>query len=333
MKYPLHDAILRADVGGVREALDQGADPEQLIREDRNWYDRKSPLELALHVQDPVKQWAITSLLVGAGVCDYETCPWDWDRPYEEAHASNQHGFLKAVKDTPRYRMFARKMEGDLWKACENRSMKDIQRLLERGVDPNAEIPVKSGRKVATSTPLEAGLLAADVFDLLVSRGAILPSDPARQVAMIGEAARGGRIEILERLERMGATRHLGGKVPGPSPLFQAAIGARPEAIDWLLERGVSPNKTGRAKVSPIDGVLAADVGLENKIALGKQLIDAGAKPVFAETRWRCEYDHREPFIAGMKQYALDRIAQESRPDDLASPEEALSRRGRGRFM
>lgn len=333
MKYPLHDAILRADVGGVREALDQGADPEQLIREDRNWYDRKSPLELALHVQDPVKQWAITSLLVGAGVCDYETYSWDWDRPYEEAHTNNQHGFLKAVKDTPRYRMFARKMESELWKACEGRSMKDIQRLLDRGVDPNAEVPVKAGRKEKTNTPLEAGFLSAEVFDLLVGRGATLPTNAARQAAMIGKAAQCGRIEILERLERMGATRHLGGKVPGPSPMFLAALGGQPEAIAWLLERGVSPNKSGRARVSPIDGVLAAGAGLEYKIALGKQLIDAGAKPVFAETRWKCEYDHREAFIAQMKQYALDRIAQQSRPDDLASTEQGLSRRGRGGFM
>lgn len=342
MRYPLHDAILREDVDAVRLAIANGSDPEEPLRDDRSWYNTKTPLDLAAAMQDTDKQGVVTMLLVEAGVCDYEHSHFDWKRPFATAHAGQKTAFLDAVRATPAFQKWERvhrsECEVALWKACEVGDQVKVKGLLERGTNPNAEIPVKDGRKIITSTPLEA-TISPEVFDLLVAHGATLPTDPARQSRMMVMPARFGVLGVLDRLDQMGVSAQLGQvKTGGNEPLWVAAHHGQKEAVDWLLAHGADPNgvtKQGRTRTVPLDAVLAsARLSLDDKISLGQRLIDAGAKPELSDTRWRWEDNHRGPFLAAMKQHRLAGMAQTTRKElDLATPDEYMERRSRGRFM
>lgn len=346
MKYPLHDAIVREDVDAARLAIANGADPYVPVRDTSSWYNNKTPLDLAANMEDPEKQGVVTGLLVELGVCDYGNSHYDWKRPFNTAHAEKKTAFIDAVRDTPAYQAWeehkARADVQALWKNSEAGNQKDVKRLLEEGVNPNAEIPVKYGRKTITSTPLEAAA-SPEVFDLLVAHGATLPTDPTRQTRMMLLPARYGALALLDRMDRMGVSDHLGqAKTGGNDPLWVAAVYGQKDAVDWLLAHGADPNgvsKQGKTRTIPLDAVLASKYfSIDDKISLGQRLIDAGAKPEISDTRWKWEGDHRGPFLAALKQHQLGRLAQTTRKDldladDLADVEEVQARQTRGRFM
>lgn len=345
MKYPLHDAICHEDLDAVSKALVDLNDPEELILDRASLWHNKRPLDLAAEMNASGKQMIVTKLLVKFGVCDEGNTHPNWERPFITAQQNNKWAFLDTVKDTGAYQRFIveerMRKEGLLWDSCKSGQNVNVKLLLDQGVDPNAEVPVKSGRKSIRSTPLETSCnhLNVETFDLLVGRGAKLPVDPKRRVEMMRFPARFGKVELLERLDRMGATQQLGKpKNNGNLPLWEALYGGQAETMDWLLAHGADPNgvsKHGKTKTVPLDAVLASgQMNIEQKIALGERLVGAGAKPDLTGTRWKYEYGERDEFLAAMKRKALaSSVVHVERASDLADPEEVRARRTRGRAM
>ncbi|WP_146260359.1 ankyrin repeat domain-containing protein [Stenotrophomonas maltophilia] len=228
----------------------------------------------------------------------------------------------------------------DLYRFVSMGFTHQVKQLLDEGHDPNVPVQVKVGRKIEIQLPIEPACSQSDseIFIALIKAGAVILPDPQRRNRMLERAAMVGNIPLLNILHSRGLTAELkNAKQGGNAPLVGAITQGKKEAAVWLLDHGADPNgkmKAGKYKVTPLDSVLSSGkMYLHDKKVLVQLLVDRGATPAFQDIPWKYELDHRGQLLAHIRKEQLMTIAHASRPNDLASPEEAQARRGRGRFM
>lgn len=242
---------------------------------------------------------------------------------------------VEAMKETQQA-----KLSSQLYKAVGDDDAQAVHEILGQGADANRAVPIKSRKKNELARPIEEAR-SPEVFELLVDSGAVVPSDPRTQLSMLANAADEGRIDMLNHLHEQGFTAHLSSTRykyhPLEShPLGSSIINGHTEAAKWLLDHGADPNgpvKLGRNSVRPMDlAFLTPKVDHDTKLEIGKMLVDAGANPQLCQVKPIYE-DDRMKFQSAMRVHSLTKIAQRSTLEDLATPEEALAARKRGRMM
>lgn len=244
---------------------------------------------------------------------------------------------VEAMKETQQA-----KLSSQLYKAVGDDDAQAVREILDQGADANCAVPIKSRKKNEQAQPIEEAR-SPEVFELLVGSGAVVPSDPRTQLSMLANAAGEGRIDMLNHLHEQGFTVHLSSNRYKHHPLESHPLGAsiingHTEAAKWLLDHGADPNgpvKLGRNSepVRPMDlAFLTPKVDHDTKLEIGRMLVDAGANPQLCQVNSIYE-DDRMRFQSAMRVHALTKLAQQNRQEDLATPEEALAARKRGRMM
>lgn len=243
---------------------------------------------------------------------------------------------VEAMKETHQA-----KLSSQLYKAVGDDDAQAVREILDQGADANRAVPIKSRKKNEQAQPIEEAR-SPEVFELLVGSGAVVPSDPRTQLYMLANAAREGRIDMLNHLHEQGFTTHLSSNRYKHHPLESHPLGAsitegQVEAAKWLLDHGADPNcpvKLDRhLELRPMDmAFLMHKVDRDPKLEIGKMLVDAGANPQLCQVNSIYE-DDRMRFQSAMRVHALTKVAQQTRQEELATPEEALAARKRGRMM
>ena len=260
-----------------------------------------------------------------------------------------------------------------LYRAVQYREHAKVDALLKGGADVNAEIPsqVEQFRddEPYTAIPDEPGqtaiMLAArmgdrPLFDRLKDAGASM--DGVLHAAVIGEKeaawkkdARMGpfyphepmvapllaegldpnatcdaQFHLYERYNGMGGVGQGGaGYTPlhlcVDSPSIYNAYGL--DSARALLKAGANPNAQDVAGEAPLH--------LVENAQMAEVLIEGGADYRLKNHDGQTPQDtvHNAATKALYRQRDLHAVAEQTRGEDLASPEEALSRRSRGRFM
>jgi ankyrin repeat protein len=152
----------------------------------------------------------------------------------------------------------------DFFKAIELDDVSGVQRLLERGMDPDTRDP---RGQLALYVALREGSLR--VADVLLSHPGLhvdLPNAVGETPLMM--AALRGQFEIAQRLYARGATVER----PGWTPLHYAASGPSLDLLRWLLELRAPINARSPDGTTPL--MLAAGYGL---IDATDELLQRGA--------------------------------------------------------
>jgi hypothetical protein len=154
----------------------------------------------------------------------------------------------------------------DFVKAVEQNDASVVQRLLQRGMDPNTRD--EHGQPALTlalrgeAFPVAEALLASPQLDVNATNAA--GETPLMMAALKGQTAWIAR--LLERGARL--------QQPGWSPVLYAASGPEPKALALLLDKGAPVNARSPNGSTPL--MMAARYGSEQSVDL---LLARGADP------------------------------------------------------
>lgn len=241
------------------------------------------------------------------------------------------------VKDDPNVMLLA-------WDQVTNQiakrkgGYKALACLVEHGMDPNTR--VSSVYPTTTALRLISGVedygnhaSIAAAGKSLIDHGANIDSKGEFGTAL-SSAARNGHVDLAKSLLEAGATKEISGFYLN-NPLHGATKNGRTEIVSLLLEHGANPNTQN------LEGETALFYCRHLDIA--HKLLEAGIDPDLkdrsgqtAEVNQWGDGDFRLPedVRTAVRQARLDKVAQASRVQaSLASPEEVLAHRNRGRFM
>ncbi|KAK8091115.1 ankyrin 3, partial [Apiospora phragmitis] len=187
-----------------------------------------------------------------------------------------KHMLWPAIHHTPCLRLLLargadpKKAPGVMELAASINNIESVRCLLKAGVDPNA-------KKDGVYTPLCTSIRdnRADIFHLLLENGAD-PNVPASEYPAF-KCVTHYRPQYLAPLVKAGADLH------SPRGILETAVQSNnAEALDWLLNAGVSPND----KV-PKTGATALTTAIrENRPELVDLLLSRGADPNVRGQDW-----------------------------------------------
>lgn len=298
--------------------------------------------------------------------------PNEWDALFtaiDKGSIGHVQALLKAGADPDRVDEDGK---SPLYRCVENRRLDKVNALLNAGANVNAAIPSQVEQirddEPYTAIPDEPGqtaiMLAArqgnrPFFDRLKQAGASM--DGVLHAAVIGEkeaawredARQGGfsRSPMVEPLLNEGmdpnatcdAQFRLYERYNGMGGVWQGGAGYTPlhlcvdspsadgayglDCASALLKAGANPNAQDVAGEAPLH--------LVENAQMAERLIEGGADYRLKNHDGQTPQDtvHNAATKALYRQRDLHAVAEQTRGEDLASPEEALSRRGRGRFM
>ncbi|KAI1639058.1 ankyrin repeat-containing domain protein [Biscogniauxia mediterranea] len=174
-----------------------------------------------------------------------------------------------------------KKTPGIMELATSINNMESIKILLKAGVDPNS-------KKDGTYTPLCSAIRdnRADIFHLLLSNGAD-PNVPAAEYPTF-KCVTHFRTHFLAPLKAAGADLN------HPKGIIETAVQHNnTEALNWLLDHGVSPNDAAPdTKATPLTTAIR-----ENKPELVELLLSRGANPNVRGQDWPVCLAVRHPAI------------------------------------
>lgn len=217
-------------------------------------------------------------------------------------------------------------------RACKYRDGQDVMKLLvERGgIDPNTKTGVRG-------TPgIHLVLDSPDVAEVLLEAGADPNALDGKKRSPLHVASEHGQAKSVALLLAKGADPSKQDGAGRTALSCAVASGAPLELVQQLLESGADPNLPRDDGKTPM--FFAQDAGT------AQLLVSAGGDPTIldrqgqAADNW-CVLKGFGPAASQdvrtvYRQFRLTQIAQKSRPDDLATPEEALSARQKhGRMM
>ncbi|KAI0601535.1 ankyrin repeat-containing domain protein [Biscogniauxia sp. FL1348] len=174
-----------------------------------------------------------------------------------------------------------KKTPGIMELATSINNMESIKILLKAGVNPNA-------KKDGTYTPLCSAIRdnRADIFHLLLANGAD-PNMPAAEYPTF-KCVTHFRTHFLAPLKAAGADLN------HPKGIIETAVQHNnTEAMNWLLDHGVSPNDAAPdTKATPLTTAIR-----ENKLELVELLLSRGANPNVRGQDWPVCMAVRHPAI------------------------------------
>lgn len=245
--------------------------------------------------------------------------------------------WIDQVKDDPSTMLLAwDHITGRIFSKQEGYEALEV--LVKNGMDPNTR--VSAVYPTTTALMIVAGsewrhnpYTITSAGKTLIDHGAnVNVSD--RVGSVLTKASREGHADLVKTLIAAGAKTDFPGMYQA-NPLHSAVAHDRFNVVDILLAAGANPN----AKNSEGETALF----YSKSVATAKSLLDAGTDPECVSstrgvTAYQQQWEHGQYVLpddvrALIRQSKLTTVASQARPDDLASPEEALSRRSRGRFM
>jgi uncharacterized protein len=160
----------------------------------------------------------------------------------------------------------------DFLKAVEVNDVATVQRLLQRGMDPNTRDekgqPALTLALRAEAFPVAEALLASPQVDVEAANAA--GETPLMMAALKGQA------EWVTRLLARGARVQR----PGWSPVLYAASSPEPQVLALLLDKGAPVNARSPNGTTPL--MMAARYGDERSVDL---LLERGADPAAVNDR------------------------------------------------
>ncbi len=161
-------------------------------------------------------------------------------------------------------------MDEELYNACKNRDLPEVERLITAGADVN------KSRTDTGATPLygvcQKGYL--EIVERLITAGAdVNKSRTDTGATPLFVASQSGHLNIVERLITAGADVNKGRTDNGVTPLFIASQNGHLEIVKQLIAGGADVNK-GRTDNGVTPLMVASLIGLINVV---ETLISAGA--------------------------------------------------------
>lgn len=169
----------------------------------------------------------------------------------------------------------------DLFKAIEEGTIEDVQRLLADGADIDAK-GVLWGSSGATPLTVALAKGKTDIATLLIRKGADVKAKDRLGYTALWFAARNGLLEMASLLLERGAEVNV--PAQGQTPLFRAAASGHREMVDFLVSKGadieVLPSYMKRSPLHKAV-ILGDDKKVESLIAAGA---DVNANPKYGAT-------------------------------------------------
>ena len=213
-------AVKNDDPAMVKLLLKHGADVED------GWAGSDRPI----HIAAQRGNIAIAQILLQHGA-DVNIEGWEHDTPMVYAQKAGQSAMVRFLKSKGGSKENAM---GVAWRALYEGETKELRRLLDNGLDPNA------AWASATLLHAAAEYNRLDAVTLLLDRGAKIDT-------MIGlgtplhDAAYAGRTKIAAYLISRGANPNVV-ESRNYSPLYRAAQQGHLETVRTLLDHGADPN-------------------------------------------------------------------------------------------
>lgn len=163
----------------------------------------------------------------------------------------------------------SKKAPGNMELAASLNNIESVRLLLEAGVDPNA-------KKDGVYTPLCTSIRddRPDIFQLLLSNGAD-PNTPASEYPAF-KCVTHHRVQYLPALVAAGADLH------SPKGIVEMAVASNNmEALNWLLDQGMSPNDRNPKGASPLTTAIR-----EKRAEMVNVLLSRGADPNMRGEDW-----------------------------------------------
>lgn len=155
-----------------------------------------------------------------------------------------------------------KKSPGIIELAASINNIESVRVLIKAGVDPNV-------KKDGVYTPLCISIRdnCKDIFDLLITNGADL-NTPASEYPVF-KCIMHNRLQFLPALVAAGAN------LSSPKGIVETAVSVNNmEALNWLLEQGMSPNEENPKGHSPLTTAIR-----ENRVEMVDLLLSRGADP------------------------------------------------------
>lgn len=236
----LFDAALKGETDVVRQAVEEGADPNQK--------DQSGKSLLAYSAIGGHKDTVIALLAMGAkpnadgGLTLFSACM--------ENHTEISRILVEAGADV-------NLISGDkykrtpLYEACRNDNLELAQYLLDRGADPNTA----DHMYLFGWTPLMlAAQSNAKLTELLIKKGAKVDQRSYTGYTALWVACRAGEPGSVKALLAAGAEVDARDSKDGITPLCQAAAEGHTDIVNLLLQAGADPNARaiGRLNFTPL---------------------------------------------------------------------------------
>ncbi|KYK59149.1 hypothetical protein DCS_00279 [Drechmeria coniospora] len=173
-----------------------------------------------------------------------------------------------------------KKAPGVMELATSINNIESIRILLKAGVDPNA-------KKDGVYTPLCSSIRddRSDIFQLLLSNGAD-PNCPASEYPAF-KCVTHHRVHFLPALVAAGA------KLTSPKGILETAVTSNnPEALRWLLDRGLDPDEKSAKGHTPLTSAIR-----DNRVEFVELLLGRGANPNVRGQDWPVCMAVRNPDI------------------------------------
>ncbi|KAF7562340.1 hypothetical protein G7046_g1773 [Stylonectria norvegica] len=174
-----------------------------------------------------------------------------------------------------------KKTPGIMELAASVNNIESVRILLKAGVDPNA-------RKDGVYTPLCTSIRddRSDIFQLLLANGAD-PNVPASEYPTF-KCITHKRLHFLPLLVAAGAN------LSSPKGIMETAVSFNDmQALNWLLDQGLSPNEKAPKGQSPLTTAIK-----DNRIEIVDLLLSRGADPNIRGQDWPvCMAVHNPPIL------------------------------------
>ncbi|MBI4650359.1 ankyrin repeat domain-containing protein [Candidatus Desantisbacteria bacterium] len=135
--------------------------------------------------------------------------------------------------------MINKKINIQLVKAVEVKDIKETERLLNDGADPNTS----NSENGLTVLMIASGRGDTDMVKLLLTSGAnVFTSDSAAGATALHKACQGGSLEVVKLLTAAGAFINAVVPSTGHTPLIEALWFKWPDIVEYLLAKGAGLN-------------------------------------------------------------------------------------------
>ena len=239
------------------------------------------------------------------------------------------------VKDDPTVMLYA--WDQITARICvKNEGYGALEVLVKNGMDPNTRVSAVYPHTTALMAVAEHyspnSSTATSAGKTLIDHNANVNVCNSGGSALT-RAARNGHTDLANVMIASGANVDVPGQFQ-TNPLHAAVSNGHTKIVDMLLAAGADPNVVNTSQETALFYSKSVDTA--------RALLGAGCDPECVSRRGitadQQQWEHGKYVLpddvrALLRQSKLEQIASRARPDDLASPEEALSRRSRGRFM